>query len=314
MTDFPDLPPETAPKILVTGAGGFIGAWMLRALLAEGYRPVVFDLKEDRRLAAEICGEPAAAALEWVCGDIRDLNPLRDAAAGTEAIIHLAGLLTPGCRANPRLGAEVNLIGLLNVFAVAKDLAHDRVLYMSSAGVYGPDGGRVPQPTTLYGAFKLAGEICATSFWEDDGMPSIGIRPYVVYGPGREIGLSAGPSLAARAVAEGRSFTIPFTGILDMIYVADVTAAFIAALGMPVRGALRINLFGQRISAADVADALQKHAGPGVTIAAQGDPLSIMLPPADDSVAALALPGWAPTLLDRGLAQTIAYYARKHGS
>lgn len=309
MSGFPDLPPAGAPRILVTGAGGFIGAWMLRALLAEGYLPVVFDLKEDRRLAAEICGDRAAGALEWICGDIRDLGQLRAAAGGTEAIIHLAGMLTPGCRADPRLGAEVNLIGLLNVFAVARELKQERVLYMSSAGVYGPDGGSVPQPTTLYGAFKLAGEICATSFWEDDRIPSVGIRPYVVYGPGREIGLSAGPSLAARAVAEGRSFTIPFTGVLDMIYVADVAAAFIAALRAPAQGALRINLFGQRLEAGAVAAALQELAAPGVSIDASGPPMPIVLPPPDSS--AETLPGWAPTPLAEGLAQTIDHYARK---
>ncbi|WP_347268472.1 NAD-dependent epimerase/dehydratase family protein [Paracoccus sp. (in: a-proteobacteria)] len=302
VTDLPD----TAPRILVTGAGGFIGAWMIRALIAEGYRPAVFDLKDDRRLVAEICGDATAKALDWVTGDIRDEAQLRVAAMGTQAIIHFAGMLTPGCRANPRLGAEVNLIGLLNVFAVAKALGQDRVLYMSSAGVYGPDGGTVPQPTTLYGAFKLAGEICATSFWEDDGIPSVGLRPYVVYGPGREIGLSAGPSLAARAVARGESFTIPFTGDLDMIFVEDVANAFVAALKMPAEGALRINLFGQRLSAEDVAAHIQSLAKPGLTVTADGDPMPIVLPPADDSAG--VLPGWRLTDLTTGLTKTIEHY------
>ncbi|BBI54725.1 hypothetical protein HORIV_71460 [Vreelandella olivaria] len=142
--DVPPLPSSDAPKVLVTGAAGFIGAWTLRALLFEGYCPVVFDLKEDRRLVADICGSDAANMLHWHTGDIRNMDQLQAAAMGTERIIHLAGMLTPGCRANPRLGAEVNLIGLLNVFAIAQTLHQKGVLYMSSAGVYGPSGAQYP--------------------------------------------------------------------------------------------------------------------------------------------------------------------------
>lgn len=309
--DVPPLPSSDAPKVLVTGAAGFIGAWTLRALLFEGYCPVVFDLKEDRRLVAAICGSDAANMLHWHTGDIRNMDQLQAAAMGTERIIHLAGMLTPGCRANPRLGAEVNLIGLLNVFAIAQTLHQKGVLYMSSAGVYGPSGGTIPQPTTLYGAFKLAGEICAQSFWNDDGVPSIGVRPYVVYGPGREIGLSAAPSLAARAVAEGRSFTIPFTGLLDMIYVADVATAFVAALKADTAGAHVVNLFGQRIESVEVARLLNEQASEDITVTARGDPMPIVLPPPDDSAAILG--DWSPTPLSEGLKKTIQYYQANAG-
>jgi len=310
--NFPPCPSAEAPKVLVTGAAGFIGAWTLRALLFEGYCPIVFDLKEDRRLVTEICGSDAANMLNWHIGDIRDTDQLQAAAMGTERIIHLAGMLTPGCRANPRLGAEVNLIGLLNVFAVAQTLNQKGVIYMSSAGVYGPSGGSIPQPTTLYGAFKLAGEICAQSFWNDDGIASVGVRPYVVYGPGREIGLSAGPSLAARAVAEGRSFTIPFTGLLDMIYVADVATAFIASLKADITGAHVVNLFGQRIEAVEVARMLDEQASEDITVTAKGDPMPIVLPPPDDSAAILV--DWSPTPLSQGLKQTIKYYRANVGA
>ncbi|WP_088699272.1 NAD-dependent epimerase/dehydratase family protein [Halomonas campaniensis] len=309
--DVPPLPSSDAPKVLVTGAAGFIGAWTLRALLFEGYCPVVFDLQEDRRLVAAICGSDAANMLHWHTGDIRNMDQLQAAAMGTERIIHLAGMLTPGCRANPRLGAEVNLIGLLNVFAIAQTLHQKGVLYMSSAGVYGPSGGTIPQPTTLYGAFKLAGEICAQSFWNDDGIASIGVRPYVVYGPGREIGLSAAPSLAARAVAEGRSFTIPFTGLLDMIYVADVATAFVAALKADTAGAHVVNLFGQRIESVEVARLLNEQASEDITVTARGEPMPIVLPPPDDSAAILG--DWSPTPLSEGLKKTIQYYQANAG-
>lgn len=301
-----ELPGKDAPRVLVTGGAGFIGAWIIRALIGKGWRPVVFDLSSDRRLVRDICGSAVADEIDWIEGDIGDGGQVTVAAESCQVIVHLAGLLTPGCKANPALGARVNLIGLLNVFAAAKSFAHERVLYMSSAGVYGPDGGDIPQPTTLYGAFKLAGEICAGAFAQDEGIASVGIRPYVVYGPGREQGLSAGPSLAARALGEGRSFEIPFTGPLDMIHVGDVADAFVAALEAPLDGAHIINLFGQRLAAEAVAARLQSMAPSGLTVTANGPPMPIVLPLPDESASLLR--DWAPRSLELGLSQTIDYY------
>ena len=117
---------------------------------------------------------------------------------------------------------------------------------MSSAGVFGPTDGDVPFPTTLYGAFKLAGEGCARAFWEDHRIPSVGFRPLVVYGPGRELGLTAGPTLACRAAARGEAYVIPFSGATDFIYVDDVAAAFVAPVQRALSGAAVHNLLGVR--------------------------------------------------------------------
>src|SRR5258706_3102744 len=97
---------------------------------------------------------------------------------------------------------------------------------MTCACEFDPIDGRTPFPLTHYGDFKLAGEGCARAFWEDDRMPSIGFRPLVVYGPGREVGLTAGPSLACRAAARGEPYVIPFTGETDLLYVDDMAACF----------------------------------------------------------------------------------------
>ena len=114
------------------------------------------------------------------------------------------GVLTPTCSANPVLGAQVNLLGSLHVFDAA--LAHGvrQVVYASSAGVYGPDHADYPAPATHYGAFKLAVEGAARAYWPTQGLASVGFRPFIVYGPGRESGVSAGPSLACRAAAQGQ--------------------------------------------------------------------------------------------------------------
>src|SRR5258706_2109204 len=207
-------------RVLVTGGSGFIGAWMLRRFVARNWDVRVFDIKDDRRLTREIVG-PAADSLAWTVGDVSDGAAVTEAAAGCDVIAHLAAVLTPACQADPVRGAQVGLIGTLNAFLAARRHKMKGVVYMSSASVFGPDDGTQPLPLTHYGAFKLAGEGSARAFWEDDKLPSIGFRPLVVYGPGREIGLSAGPSLACRAAARGEPYVVPFTGSTDFLFVDD---------------------------------------------------------------------------------------------
>jgi UDP-glucose 4-epimerase len=149
-------------RILLTGGNGFLGAWIAKRLLTRGFELVVFDIVENRRLMNAIAGSAAARhgpgaaePVPWIVGDIVDGAAVMAAADGCDAVIHLAGILTPDCKANPVRGAEINLIGTLNVFEAARKLGIPRVIYTSSAGVYGPDDGHNPKPATHYGTFKL---------------------------------------------------------------------------------------------------------------------------------------------------------------
>jgi UDP-glucose 4-epimerase len=295
-------------RVLVTGGAGFIGAWIVKRLVDAGLTPVIFDLVDSRRLIATIAGEETARSVTFHTGDIADTDTVLRAAEGCGAIIHLAGLLTPACRADPVKGAQVNLIGTLNVFLAARAQRMPKVLYMSSAGVFGPDDAETPRPTTLYGAFKLGGEFSAKAFYADDGIASVGFRPFVVYGPGREGGLSAGPSLACRAAAWGESYTIPFTGEFDMIHVDDVAAAFMTALGAPIDGARVLNLLGAQTDDQAVIAAI-RAAEPKAQITASGPPMPVVTPSPDPNVAVL-LPGWTPRPLAQGVAETIDFYRR----
>jgi len=299
-------------KVLLTGGGGFIGAWIARRLAARGMALRILDVGIRRETLEQVCGPALVDRFEWVIADVADTGAVRAAARGCDALIHLAGMLTPGCRADPVLGAKVNVIGLLNVFLAARSEGIGRVLYMSSAGVFGPDGGQAPSPITHYGAFKLAGERCAAAFWADDGLPSIGFRPYVVYGLGREDGLSAGPSLACRAAARGQPYTIPFTGEFDIIHVDDVAAAFESALEAPATGAHRIDLVGASARAEDIIEAIRKVV-PDAVIAAEGPPMPIRLPVHLQGPAAL-LPDWSARPLALGIAQTIEAYRPADGA
>ena len=292
-------------RILLTGGTGFLGAWIAKRLLARGFEVAVFDIVENRRLMNAIAG-PAAANVPWILGDIVDGKAVLAASRGCDAIIHLAGILTTDCKANPVRGAEINLIGTLNVFEAARQLGIQRVLYTSSAGVYGPDDGCTPKPTTHYGAFKLACEGSARAYLDDHGLSSIGFRPFIVYGPGRETGISAGPSLACRAAARGEAYVIPYSGRSGLVFVDDVAAAYEAALLRAPDGAHVFNNAGETVSNDDVVAAIRLVV-PGTRLSVNGPPLSI-IPEIDPSNIDDVLPGLPKTGLADGIRQTVEFY------
>lgn len=294
-------------RVLCTGGAGFLGAWIAKRLLEAGHEVRMLDRSVDDGLARAIAG-PAAAGIEWRPADVARSEDVMAAAEGCDAAIHLAGLLTPACREDPIRGANVNLNGTINVFEAARKLPMRRVVYASSAGVFGPDDGAVPFPMTLYGAYKLACEGVARAYAADYALASVGFRPLTVYGPGRERGASAGPSIACRMAAEGKSYVIPFTGMTDMIFVDDVAAAFVAAATRPVTGAHVFNLRGVLTSIDDVVRTIRQVA-PGVEISAEGEapPIAAELEAHDLAAVLGTLPH---TSLEDGISRTIAFYRK----
>lgn len=298
-------------RILVTGGGGFIGAWIIRRLMRSDTVLRVLDSKSDRTVVREIAGDAAAESIEWHVGDIADADSVRSAAAGCDRIIHLAAMLTPACQADPIRGAHVNLIGTLNLFEAARTHGIDSVAYMSSAGVFGRTDGRQPQPDTHYGAFKLACEGSARAYWVDHGIASVGFRPYIVYGPGREVGLTAGPTLACRAAARGEAYVIPFSGRADYLYVGDLADAFATACHKPLTGAAAYTIVGEAADAEDIAGLIRAQVrGAEVTAAGPTLPVTADLDPGQVRE---AFPDIPCTSLKTGVAATIAHY-RDHAA
>jgi nucleoside-diphosphate-sugar epimerase len=138
--------------------------------------------------------------------------------------------------------------------------------YASSTAVYNtsdpspaPETGGT-EPSTLYGVYKLANEGTARVFWQDDGVPSIGIRPYVVFGPGRDQGLTSGPSLAMAAAARGEAYEIAYGGVAQYDYAPDVGHAFAVAGRAVADGAHVANVPGVPSAMSDVAAAIEAAA------------------------------------------------------
>jgi nucleoside-diphosphate-sugar epimerase len=292
-------------KVLVTGGGGFLGAWVARRLLAKDVAVRIFDASADRFNVDTIVGD-RAANIEWVVGDVGNPDDVSRAMAGCDHVVHLAGLLTPACQDNPVRGATVNVIGTINVFEAAKQHGLTNVVYTSSVSVFGPENGDLPNPSTHYGAFKLAAEGSARSYWEYDGISSVGLRPGVVYGPGRESGLSAGPTLACKAAVQGNEYTMGYTGDACLVYVDDVAAAYEYAVLTPPKGAHVFNVSGSPISTDTVIQEIKKHY-PAVSLKTSGSTLPFTAHISDLELYK-TFPSLTRTDLDVGIRETLDHY------
>lgn len=246
-----------AERFLITGAMGCIGAWTTKLLLDEGADVAIFDLSTDDRRLRSIMDVETLASIERISGDITDVDQVYQAAAGRTHIIHLAALQVPFCRANPPLGAAVNVTGTVNVLDAAKKHAIANVVYTSSMAVYGhprnydvgilpPDAARLPE--TLYGVYKVANEDTAAVYWREDEVPSVGIRPYTVYGPLRDQGVTAQPTLAIEATVRDEEYHIQYGGVAGLQYAPDVARVLTMAARVTPDGAHVYSLRGDIVS------------------------------------------------------------------
>lgn len=244
-------------RVLLTGGYGCIGSWIVRFLLERGDEAFIFDLKEDTRRMRQIMADDLIRRVAFVQGDVTDLPCLKSTIAqhAITHIVHLAGLQVPVCRANPILGAKVNVLGTLAVFEAVREAQGQvqRLVYASSAAVFGPPeaypagrlGDDVPlKPTTQYGYFKCCNEGNARIYFQDHGLSSIGLRPWTVYGVGRDFGMTSEPTKAIKSLALGRPYHITYGGWQDLQFVEDVAQVFIRCLEAPYNGAKSYNLRG----------------------------------------------------------------------
>lgn len=309
------------PIYLVTGAHGFIGAWVVKRLLDDRARVVIFDKNSDPHRLRLIMDEDEIARLTFVAGDITDgafVTRLVEQQQITN-IIHLAGVQVPVCRANPPLGALVNVVGTINIFEAAKNSGGrvQRVVYASSAAVFGEaeegravSEGEAGQMTTHYGAFKRCNEDNARVYFLDNGISSVGLRPLTVYGVGRDFGMTSDPTKAMKAAVVGRPFHIRFGGKTDFLYVADCADAFIRAAQTALTGAHVFNLHGETVPVAQVISEIERFA-PAAKGAITFTDAPIAMPSTLDDAAIVAALGDVPhTPLAEGVRATIERFTQ----
>jgi nucleoside-diphosphate-sugar epimerase len=258
-------------RYFITGAQGCIGAWVVKNLIDRQEDVAVYDLDLQPRRLGLLLGSEELSRVQFIQGDVCDAERLKEEMrlGQTTHVIHLAGLQVPTCRANPRLGAMVNVVGTINVFEAARALGSQLqgLVYASSAAVFGPDEdyGDSPLdesapllPETHYGVFKQCNEGNAGVYFKDHKLSSIGLRPYAVYGPGRDFGVTSGPTKAIKAVVAGRPFEIKFGGPVSMQFVDDTAKTFIACCESRRHGARSYNIRGAVVTVEAVIQAIEE--------------------------------------------------------
>jgi UDP-glucose 4-epimerase/UDP-arabinose 4-epimerase len=306
----------TNAAVLVTGGAGFIGAHTAKALHDRGYLPVVYDnLSSGFR-----------EAVRWgplVHGDVRDGRALGDAIAahGVKAVIHFAGLIEVGRSvARPDLFWEHNVAGTVSLLGAMRDQGVDRLVFSSSAAVYG-QGGRGPletipeaapkAPASPYGDTKLACEWMIEAQCRAYGLTGVALRYFNaagadasgLIGEAHEPETHLIPLAIAAALGDGKALTVfgddfdtpDGTCLRDYIHVSDLADAHVAALEAKLAAgayeAANVGT-GQGASVFDVVEAVGRAVGHAVphSVGARraGDPPSLVANPAR----ALELLGW----------------------
>lgn len=258
-------------RYFVTGAQGCIGAWVVKNLVDRGQDVIVFDVDLEPRRLGLLLDAQALSRVQFLRGDVCDSDQVSSEVLrqNVDYIIHLAGLQVPTCRANPKLGAMVNVVGTINVFEAARARGNELrgLVYASSAAVFGPeeDYGDNPLdesapllPETHYGVFKQCNEGNARIYYRDHRLSSVGLRPFAVYGPGRDFGITSGPTKALKAAVVGRSFEIKFGGSVSMQFVDDTAKTFIACAESRKAGARVYNIRGAVMTVEEFIQAVEE--------------------------------------------------------
>lgn len=181
-------------RTLVIGGAGFIGSFVVQELLKEPVAEVVIFDNFTRGTADNIAGslaDPRCRVFPFG-GDIRDLDILDKAVGGADVVFHLAAMWLLHCKDFPRAAFHVNIEGTFNVLEACVRHGVQKLVYSSSASVYG-DAEEVPMTEehpfrnrNFYGATKIAGEAMCTAYNDRYGLPVIGLRYMNVYGPGQD--------------------------------------------------------------------------------------------------------------------------------
>ena len=290
--------------VVVTGAGGCIGSWVLALLARSGVKVCAFDLSDDKRRPRLLMPEGDLEKIQWRTGDIADSRAVAGLleAVRPSAIIHLAALQVPFCKADPVAGARVNVVGTVNVFEAARRLGIKRIAYASSIAAYGAMDEGHGAMRTLYGAYKHCDEQIARVYSDDWGVASVGIRPGVVYGVGRDQGLTSKTTFAVLAAAEGKPYEVPFSGGVSWLYAGEAASAFIHAVARERAGAPVFDMNGVY---APVEEGLRilRQLAPSAAISSSGQPLAFPMHLPDEPLRAF-LGDYGSMPLDEGIRET----------
>ena len=234
-------------KILVIGGAGFIGAFVVRELLKEPVKEVIIydNFARGKMSNIEDCLKDNRCNIYPNGGDVREIDILNDAMKGVDYVIHLAAMWLLHCKDYPRTAFDVNIAGTFNVIEACVKNNIKKLIYSSSASVYG-DAVEVPMTEdhpfnnkNFYGSTKIAGEAMCSAYNDRYGLEVIGLRYMNVYGPGQDqhAVYSGVVPIMLNKIDANEAPTINGDGsqAYDFIYVEDIARSNIAALKSDVK-------------------------------------------------------------------------------
>ncbi|EEP74343.1 nucleoside-diphosphate-sugar epimerase [Micromonospora sp. ATCC 39149] len=300
--------------VFITGGAGFIGLHVVPLLLDKGYRVRIFDnmFRGDRDQVAKLV---AAGDVELVDQDVRYGGAVHAAMKGCDLVIHLAAVSINKSQADPYESIDINMVGNHNVFAAAADHGVRRLVFASSASVYG-DPKKLPMheddplnPLTPYCISKRAGEDLLAYYQRSRGLNWIALRFFNVYGPGQKptAYYTSVINHFVKRLKTGQPPIIDGRGeqSMDFIHVHDIARSVVAALEAD-RGNVPVNIgTGIDTSVATLAEILIKAVG--VDVAPQFNPRDVLVSRrAADITRAREVLGWEPTIaVEDGMADLI---------
>jgi NAD dependent epimerase/dehydratase len=312
-------------KVLVTGAGGFIGSHLTEALIRVGATTTAMVRYNSGGLIGNLAFMDADARKEMrlVSGNIEDSDFVSGAVKGQDIVLHLAALIAiPYSYEAPRSYVRTNMEGTLNVLEAARRFDVKRVVHTSTSEVYGTalrepiDEDHPLQGQSPYSASKIAADKLAESYYRSFATPVMTLRPFNTFGP-RQSARAFIPTIISQALARDEIRLGSLTPERDMTFVSDTVAGFMAAAATPGIEGMTLNLgtsktysvgwFAARILGLMEVDKPIVQADERMRPAA-----SEVMKLVSDNTRARDRMGWSPTVsVDEGLRRTIEF-VRKH--
>ncbi|MFA5613593.1 MAG: GDP-mannose 4,6-dehydratase [Methanoculleus sp.] len=315
----------TETKVLVTGAGGFIGSHLtehLTGLGADVCAFVRYNSRNDPGLL-RLLPKESQEQVRFVMGDLKDADAVRSAVRDVEIVFHLGSLIAiPYSYIHPRETVETNVLGALNIFEAARDAGVGKVVHTSTSEVYGTaryipiDENHPLQGQSPYSASKIGADKLAESFYRSFDVPIATIRPFNTYGP-RQSARAVIPTIIAQALTQERVVLGATHTTRDYTFVGDLVRAFVLVAESPRTAGETVNVgSNSEISIGTVAEMVASLVGKEIEVVTDSDRLRPEKSEVErlwcDNTRARDLLGWSPAVpLKEGLLQTIAWF-REH--